>query len=88
MSVEGERTRGLLGPLRTDGPTPQPPITPRTVLTESRRLVTQLMVLLVIAGVAAGVGYFAWGATGAWIGFGGVVGLKLVGEPILRALME
>jgi hypothetical protein len=88
MSVEGERPPGLLGPLRADGPPAPPPITPRAVLTESRRLVLRLMVLLAIAAVAAGVGYFAWGATGAWIGFGVVVGLKLVREPILRALLE
>jgi len=48
----------------------------------------RLMALLAIAAGAACVGYFAWGATGAWIGFGVVVGLKLVGEPILRALLE
>jgi hypothetical protein len=89
MSVEDEEPRGLLGHLRTDGPSEKPPpITPRNVLAESLRLTKLLLLWSAAAGVAAGVGYLLWGATGAWASAGAVIALKVVGEPLLRAFAE
>ena len=89
MSDEGEGPRGLLGRLRTDGPSEKPPpVTIRNALAESRRLMKVLLLWSAAAGVAAGVGYLIWGATGAWVSGGAVFGLKVVGEPLLRCLVE
>jgi hypothetical protein len=83
------RDAGLLGRLRTDGPSEKPPpLTMRNVLAESLRLTKHLLLWLAAAGLAAGVGYYFGGATWAWISGGTVIGLKVVGEPILRGFVE
>ena len=92
MGHQPQKRWGLLGGLRTDGPSERPPEpTPRTVLAESGRLLGKLAGWAAAAGIAAGVGYLGWGDAGAWYGAAGVaalLALRLVGEAVLRALAE
>ena len=86
---DDKQPKGLLGPLRTEGPAEKPrPVTAANVLGEAGRLTRRLALLAVVAGAAAGLGYLVGGARGAWTGAGIIVGLKLLVEPLLRALLE
>jgi hypothetical protein len=77
MTANDEGPQGLLGRLRTDGPSEPLPVTGRRVMMESLRLLRRFAVWSAAAVLAALVGYWGWGATGAWVSAAAVVGLKL-----------
>jgi hypothetical protein len=92
MEHQTKKRWGLLGGLRTDGPSERPPeVTLRNVLAESARLMGKIVAWLAAACLAAGVGYLGWGETGAQYGAAGVaalLGLRVLGPLVLQAIGE